>query len=166
MDIEELIAAIDGSPLARHKSTLLAKLRPALDILRLAEGTPGRSHFGGSPDLPVGTAWPEHRRGPYRFVGQFDFAEMAGVDLGLPAAGVLAVFVGDDPEGDMDWVDPDYPRAIYSPAGTPLVTLPAPRPDLTCPEVAIGFRRTVDLPFDKAQFVPWPFSEDEEDEYL
>ena len=55
----------------------------------------GTSRFGGWPDLAAGAEWPLATDGePLAFTLQVDLAQVAelGVEAGLPAAGLLAVF--------------------------------------------------------------------------
>lgn len=62
----------------------------------------GASKLGGSPDLPADTPWPTDAERPMVFVGQINFAEVAGLveDRGLlPPAGVLSLFVVSDDIG-------------------------------------------------------------------
>ena len=75
----------------------------------------GASRFGGLPDLPAGTPWPERDGVPMEFVAQLRLADLAGLDpLGrLPADGTLVFFynsqwttsdqeaeMGEDEEGE------------------------------------------------------------------
>jgi uncharacterized protein YwqG len=55
---------------------------------------PGVSRFGGTPDLPAGTHWPEWDGRPLAFIGQLRLAEVAPHDVAhlLPEAGLLSFF--------------------------------------------------------------------------
>jgi uncharacterized protein YwqG len=58
----------------------------------------GSTKFGGSPDLPQETRWPEWNGSPLPFVAQINLAEVAPYDLShlLPATGILAFFFDQD----------------------------------------------------------------------
>lgn len=60
----------------------------------------GTSRFGGWPDLPPGTPWPEWQGRPLGFIGQIDLTEAhaAGVSLRLPKSGLLSFFLGSEEE--------------------------------------------------------------------
>ncbi|MFM9863311.1 MAG: YwqG family protein [Micropepsaceae bacterium] len=118
--------------------------RPNIRLLvedELAEDTapPGATKFGGSPDLPVGTAWPARpayayakgRRtdvndpvwssAPLTFIAQVNLADIArlGSDLPLPTEGLLAFFydAATQPWG-FDPADGVGTCILYTPAGT------------------------------------------------
>lgn len=54
----------------------------------------GSTKFGGSPDLPQESTWPERSGSPLPFVAQINLAEVAPYDRShlLPATGLLAFF--------------------------------------------------------------------------
>ena len=58
----------------------------------------GSTKFGGSPDLPQETRWPERNGSPLPFVAQINLTEVAPYDLShlLPATGILAFFFDQD----------------------------------------------------------------------
>jgi len=67
-----------------------ARLLPSSDA-------PGRSRLGGLPELPSGSAWPEHAGRPLMFTARVDLDELAAVlpaddRQGLPASGDLWLF--------------------------------------------------------------------------
>jgi uncharacterized protein YwqG len=55
---------------------------------------PGATKFGGSPDLPAGSAWPHHNGSPLPFVAQLNLSEVARYDTMhlLPDEGKLYFF--------------------------------------------------------------------------
>ncbi|MDP1848993.1 MAG: DUF1963 domain-containing protein [Solirubrobacteraceae bacterium] len=56
----------------------------------------GLSRLGGLPDLPADSTWPQREGRPMVFLAQVDLAEVAPhaePDEGLPAAGLLSLFV-------------------------------------------------------------------------
>jgi len=54
----------------------------------------GASRFGGVPDLPPGTAWPDRDGVPMEFIAQVNLADLAGMPAAsrLPSSGTLAFF--------------------------------------------------------------------------
>lgn len=112
----------------------------------------GASKLGGTPDVPVGFAWPEWRGKPLGFVAQIDLAEVAVhlADSPLPQTGLLAFFYepsqeawGFDPRDAgawrVVWFDGGSLRRATVPSGVPQDArykacrlLPAPR--LSYPE--------------------------------
>lgn len=171
MDHDQLLREIDREPTLReYRALLLDAIRPALSI-RFDGAHSSRSRFGGPPDLPPGTAFPRHRFGPYRFLGQFDLSELAPHTAtmpppwrsALPAAGLLSFFVGDDPTGEIDpsgemfWGDPSYALAHYAQPGTELVSIAPPIEVDFGRAVGVTFASGWKLPFDSYQAPPsWP----------
>lgn len=168
MERDELLRRIDDHPLLREHAALLREaIRPAL---ALGFGGASKSRFGGAPDLPVGTAWPRHGFGPYRFLGQLELSELAPLTPAMPAPwrslfppdGLLSLFVGDDPTGEIDptgemfWGHPDYAIAHYAPPGTPLAALAPPKEVDFGSATGITLTPSVELPFDHYQVPTWP----------
>lgn len=82
----------------------LALLRPAVQLVPAGPGQPVIARLGGSPELPVGTSWPEWPGlGPLSFVAEVDLSVLvtAGLHAGLtlPPEGRLLAFYFDDPDG-------------------------------------------------------------------
>lgn len=122
-------AAIASSALARHRTYLLSLLRPAIWIERTTgPATLGQSKFGGWPDLPLGSQWPAHSGGPHQFIAQFNFAEMAAAQHGLPADGMLFLFAATTPVEQVFWQETGYLHALYCPSVATLVATPPPPP--------------------------------------
>lgn len=79
-------------------------LRHAMDCVLLWVDKPdgykqkGNSRIGGVPDVPANFSWPQRADGKYlSFVMQLDLSELPALPFkGLPCAGRLYVFVGDD----------------------------------------------------------------------
>ena len=167
VDVAEFSRRVAKSVLAKDEQRLRELLRPACDILR-AEVAPGvgRSRFGGAPDRPLGTKWPEHRLGPYRFVGQLNLEQITPPVPELPPNGLLSLFVAEDPDGEFFWGDDGYIHAeYYSPSGP--VLMPQAAPDVVCLGCQVGatFRPTIDLPFDKFQLGDCRLDENLRDSY-
>ncbi len=156
MNRETILGALDAHGFAEHKPTVEALMQPSIHVV--AAGVAGRpegwnrehavdpaaveafdaalealplgaSRFGGLPDLPAGTPWPERDGVPMEFVAQLRLEDVAPLDpLGrLPAGGTLAFFY------NSQWTTSDFePQArcaavLHTPAGAPLVRMPAPR---------------------------------------
>jgi uncharacterized protein (TIGR02996 family) len=104
---------------------LLAHARPALTFKSEAakdEDFPrGASKFGGSPDLPTGTAWPRFDGTALSFLAQFDLGALARspVCRELPA-GLLSVFFDTRADG---W---DGGLVVHTPPGAELRRLQPP----------------------------------------
>jgi hypothetical protein len=65
-----LMSYITELGLAEHRDYLLAIARPCVEIINDdATVTKGCSKFGGFPDVPAEFKWPDHKLGPYRFIG-------------------------------------------------------------------------------------------------
>lgn len=168
MERDELVRRIDGDPILRpHAALLREAIRPALAV---GFRSTSRSRFGGAPELPLGTAWPRHRFGPYRFLGQLELSELALLASAMPAPwcsllpkeGLLSLFVGDDPTGEIDptgemfWGDPTYAIAHYAPPGTELAALEPPKEVDFGSATGITLTPELKLPFDRYQVPGWP----------
>jgi hypothetical protein len=76
----------------------LALLRPAARLVPAAPGEPVVARWGGSPDLPAGTPWPEWEgRGPLSYLGEVDLTAVTAfeLDIELPPEGRLLFFYFD-----------------------------------------------------------------------
>lgn len=85
----------------------------------------GRSHVGGCPDLPAGTAWPRTPTGEaLHFLGQIDLAEAPACAAreALPAAGTMLFFVRIDQPLHID--EPGAIRVLFDPASSGCRTEP------------------------------------------
>ncbi len=167
-NVEQLRALLAKSSLKKNTEYLLGLIRPAIDIVKSpAKPTLGGSRFGGSPDLPAGTMWPQHEMGSYSFLAQLNFAEVPPVGGLLPTSGLLSLFVGVDSEdGEFFWQTPGYVKAMFIAEGTPLVTLPSPKNVSLGKATAVEFHETIDLPFDGEQAEAWPITDyDEQEKY-
>ncbi|MDO4877867.1 MAG: DUF1963 domain-containing protein [Neisseria sp.] len=102
--------------------------RPCIDIeITDAPPQPQESGFGGLPYALPGFVWPQHPhpQGYYRYLGQINFAELPD-KAGLPEAGRLLLFYGEDAEGEVFWRDDDYILALYLAAGQECLHVAAP----------------------------------------
>ena len=163
MNLDAFLEHVAQSPLRAHAEWFRRWHRPALAITAVS-GEPrlGGSRLGGAPDLPIGTAWPRHRLGPYRFLLQIDLADLAPMAdwpmpwrTLLPRAGLLSVFVADDPNGVVDpreeflWNagrDADYVVAFLAEPGARLEPVPPPREVEADAAQPIAFVPRIDLP--------------------
>jgi uncharacterized protein (TIGR02996 family) len=124
-----LTVEIRNSPLVTREAKILAVSRPTINIDW--EKAPekalalGASKFGGRPDLPAGTKWPEFDGAPLSFLGQFNLAELAvsPVARDLPNRGLFSVFALYDEDEGNDDIDFDKGRwrFLYFPDDTNLV---------------------------------------------
>lgn len=99
VQLDELLAK---AQLAKHRDLLV---QPALHVFpkRVDEANlaVGASKIGGLPDLPAGTAWPEHEGCPMGFVAQLRLEDLAALgEPRLPQKGLLYFFVDDEPFGE------------------------------------------------------------------
>jgi hypothetical protein len=172
MNVDELIEAVAQSPLREHAAWFRWWHRPMVAIRTTSSVRPGGSRFGGAPDLPIGTAWPRHEKGPYRFLAQIDLAELAPHcasfaapwSEALPKEGLLVLFVADDPTGEIDpegeifWGDPRYATALLVDKDAALAPQSPPAEvDYGAP-IGIAFEPGVDIPYSRDQVSDWPFA--------
>jgi uncharacterized protein YwqG len=129
--------ALESGPLSGLRDLVSSWFRPGLVLVpkrEKADRSPlGSSKSGGWPDLPVGTEWPCHSGEPMAFLLQVNLAEVAAVepDMGLPAAGLVSVFLARDEYGYPSFFsdansERDGCRVFYSPARSELRRTPAP----------------------------------------
>lgn len=171
---------VEESPLATRGEWFRRWCRPAIAITRSAEVSgAGGSPFGGAPDLEAGDDWPRHEKSPYRFLAQIDLADLSSIRASfgvpwaetLPSAGLLSLFVADDPTGEIDpeaeifWGDPRYAIARLSPPGSPRVPRQPPAEVDFGEPVGIAFSLAIDIPHDRYQVPDWPFTPEEHDAY-
>ncbi|MCP3137956.1 YwqG family protein [Pyxidicoccus xibeiensis] len=118
--------------LAPHRAVLERSLVPCIyfDKVEGPQGPRG-CRYGGLPFLPPGTPWPRSPEGPLHFLGQLDFAELAGCRGAmlpeLPTEGLLAFFY--DVENQPWGTEPPHRtfcKLIYVPPGAELVPLSPP----------------------------------------
>jgi uncharacterized protein YwqG len=103
---------------------VVEKFDAALDALPI-----GASRFGGLPDLPAGTPWPDRDGVPMEFVAQLRLADVAPLDplARLPGGGSLAFFYNSQwASSDME-PDARCAAVIYVPDGVALERTPPPR---------------------------------------
>jgi hypothetical protein len=108
----------------------------------------GLTKLGGHPDLPAAAKWPRAKREPLTFLAQIDLAEVspqlpAGA---LPSAGLLALFIGNDPDGPAGYCE--VAKAIFTPPGTPVVRREVPEDftDLIYQAATVRLHPTLSLP--------------------
>ncbi len=167
MKIEQLILLIKHFSLADHEQFLRHLVKPAVNIM-IGETpiTRGASKFGGFPDVPKGFKWPEHEQGPYRFLGQINFAQIANSPPILPKSGLLSLFIADigisEEEPAVSWGDSGYVIGFYFNQVADLVPLTPETQKQK--ETHIAFETTIDLPFHEELLKEWPLSEDQKEE--
>lgn len=158
--------------LGEHRNYLLGIARPSIEIITAyAPVSHGCSKFGGSPELPADFEWPHHELGPYRFVGQFNLAEIPTAPHGLPADGLLSVFYAWDELGNAFWQDPDYVQVYWFKDVRGLETVEPPAMVRLGATETLRFHLGADLPRfpDDAEarkaWPEWPLSESQSGEY-
>ena len=111
-------AVLDDGSLRRWGGTP----RHAADARRTIDV--GLSRLGGLPDLPADAAWPRRNGRPLAFLAQVDLAEVAphvAPDEGLPAAGLLSLFVD-----AQELPQPGTWALVFTAPGVALARLEAP----------------------------------------
>ena len=96
VDEDTLIALCSEAGLDHRVAEVRRTVRASLRLTRaIGAGVElGRSHLGGSPDVPPGFVWPIWNGRELGFLGQIDLGVVAGVDAGtsLPHEGLLLFF--------------------------------------------------------------------------
>lgn len=156
--------------LGEHREFLMGIARPCVEIFTAkAQVTKGCSKFGGAPDLPTGFVWPHHKLGSYRFIGQFNLAEIPKGLHALPTGGLLSFFYADDEKGDSFWGDPDYVRVYLFDNSEVLQPVEPPANVRFGSTVSLKFQLGTDVPklpwWDKSVLKKWPLSESQHDAY-
>lgn len=145
---ERLERLIERFDLQRVAPAIRSHAHPATGF-RLARREPGRSRFGGAPELPDDIAWPEHRGRPLTFLLQIDLEEASAADLwqGLPAGGCLSFFydLKEQPWG-FDPLDSTASRVLYTPPGTRTTPTDPPDASVALDPFAIEFFPLMTLP--------------------
>jgi hypothetical protein len=179
VDLTRFDSLATSAGLGEHLDHLHKVARPAVDIELFKsldrvsrhfgkEHKGPKSRFGGSPDLPWGAAWPEHEKGPYAFLAQIDFAEVAEAcgaasaglrALGLPREGLLSLFYAHTRSGD-SFRQPGYVKAWFHSKRTLLETVKPPQAVTFDAGASIRFAPTVDLPASKDHYAGWPVDDE------
>lgn len=149
---------MQAAAIAEHPDWIRHVARPLVGLVR-STLPPARagSKLGGAPDLPEEVRWPTHGEGSYRFAGQINFGELGPQRVGLPASGLLSLFVADDEDQSVSWQEEQYVRAFFFTDTSELVRRESP----TSPSEPQGFAvrfadPAVDLPREGTQRSDWP----------
>jgi uncharacterized protein (TIGR02996 family) len=115
----------------------------------------GASKFGGRPDLPPGTKWPEHEGEPLAFLGQFNLAELQAspVARDLPSAGLLSAFALYRGDGD-DWFPDGAWRLLHTADVSKVARTALPEEleeEAQFPACRVEFAEALALPPDRAK---------------
>ena len=146
---------ISESPLAEagrryfspeNAETWIALLRPSFHLRALEADETPLGYLGGDPLLPADLEWPVWEgHGPLGFIAAVDCARVPTPDLDIPfpVSGTLLFFYFDGlGESSVAYTDPDSvvngTRVIHVPAGTPVVTRPAPAGTSPFPRLELG----------------------------
>jgi hypothetical protein len=124
---------------SRDVAALSAGLsRPAVHVAK-GEG-PGRSHFGGMPNLPAGTAWPERNGARLGFLARLSLAEIRAAHAfdWLPADGALLFFYDLD---EQPWGFDPKDRGGAAVVRVPDIVVTPPGPVERDAAAPIAFRR-------------------------
>lgn len=159
--LPQLLEQVENSPFSQHVDFFQQTARPVVDITASSLPlTPGCSKFGGPPDLPPGTEWPEHPKAYYRFIGQINFSEINVAGSELPGEGLLSLFYAEDEgTGEVFWRNEGYILAIFTHSSENVVPLkPTDNKRVFKQTQRIGFIPGIDIPYDDYQYAGWPFS--------
>ncbi|MFE7760404.1 YwqG family protein [Streptomyces sp. NPDC057438] len=155
-----------------------ALLRPCARLRRAETGERVVAVFGGAPELPSGTDWPEWPgRGPLSFVASVRCAALPrdGLAEEFPRDGTLLFFAIDGQVDEDAFVSVDDPetwagaQVLYIPQHTPAVPADTPSALETFPRVELGAdpgRSAPDLWLPQARRAllgdtrPWPHPRD------
>lgn len=166
----DLARYITELKLDKYRDFLLGIARPSIEILDAdVPVTRGCSKFGGSPDVPADFKWPIHKFGPYRFVGQFNPAEVPKGSHGLPESGLLSFFYAEDENGESFWQDPDYVRVFRFEDVNALKPIEPPTTVRGGSTSTLKFEIGMDIPpwpWDEAAEQNWPLKESDQDDDL
>ena len=173
----DVSAALDAAGLARVATQLAALAQPSIRLTARPAGEDalpaGASKLGGSPDLPVGTAWPYWKGAPLAFLAQIrlDDAQSYDVAHALPATRLLSFFYdarqqtyGDNPADRGSWQviyltgDAAQLQRVNMPPGMPQAGHFTP--------CAVTFASAVTLPQEPELEAPgWSWQGDEQTRY-
>lgn len=169
MKLDDLFKRARRAGLSHHSNFLGAAARPSVEMsVPRPPNKPGRSKFGGVPELPPDAEWPEAPSDefPLHFLGQIDFAAVPDFEGTLfPSSGMLSFFYQYDEDGEADWEEPGFVVAVYHPYSSELVPVPSEDQSDTETVRRLTFRSDWDLPQDEYQAHDWPFLDDEEEAY-
>ena len=144
--------------------------RPSIELL--SSDLPiisGCSKFGGSLDLPRSFAWPRHKFGDYRFIGQINLAELPRDVSSLPSTGLLSLFYAHDENAEFFWRDAGYIRADHFSSIEELQPHTPPGSVQFGGSARIAFEASRDVPawswWNDDWIKNWPIDESASDEY-
>ncbi|HEX4613158.1 MAG TPA: YwqG family protein [Urbifossiella sp.] len=165
----DLASYVSEHGLGEHREYLQGIARPSIEILTAkARPAKGCSKFGGAPDLPTDFEWPQHKLGPYRFIGQINISDIPKGPHVLPNGSLLSFFYAHDENGESFWGDPDYVR-VYRFDKPDALKPVAPPPAVSLGStVTLKFQLGADVPpwpWDESAAKKWPISEDKRTAY-
>jgi uncharacterized protein YwqG len=137
----------------------------------IASDTPARSHFGGSPNLPAGTPWPERNGRPLALVARLSLPELQQsrrIDW-LPQIGALLFFYDvEDQAWGFDPNDRGYCAVMHVPdLAAPVASSTLQAADEFMARRIVAFQRIDTLPSAENDAIrDLAFSDDEADAYV
>jgi len=139
-----------------HKGYLERITKPSVDITYTGDpANAEQSRFGGQPLVPKNFEWPSHEVGEYRFLGQFNFAEISGNSAEIPNSGLLSLFYAYDEDGEIFWGDDGFILGYYWPTTTHLELAPKKKSDHTSKGIALT--HGLEIPRYEDLRDDWPF---------
>jgi uncharacterized protein YwqG len=171
MNTPQLKKLLQKSELAAKTDAILKHARPSARIIRgKSTVKPGASRLNNAPELPGDFEWPDHERGPYRFLAQFNLAELPKGMPKMPSAGLLSLFYQYDEDGETFWGDPGFVIARFFRPDQRLVKTKQPKQVDIGDPISITFEAGVDLPnfswmIDEPKVIDWPVSREQAKEF-
>lgn len=147
-----------------------------LEFEGAGDNQPGRTRFGGRPDVPPDFVWPRYegkgmdgtvRARALTFLAQFDCKELAGYDSEglLPGRGVLSFFYeADSQRWGFDPEDAGCARVFWFEDASILIPAEFPadmHEDFQLPLIHVMFRQEASLPGWEDFSEKWPDADDE-----
>lgn len=169
----DIIDRLVSTPLWPSAHEIAATALDAVELVPRPDQPPpdaiGASHFGGTPDLPVGVRWPRRNGRPLSLLLQLTLSDLDGVPGTevMPSFGTLQFFydVVTQPWGYQRSHRRGW-RVLFAPPAAELRRPASPSglvPELVLPEVALTCQHAVTFPGSHSELAV--FDDDTEDAY-